>query len=348
MVAVGVALVCALGAAPAVAHPRESGLLQARLTEDGVEVLLKLDTRMLFDAVALGAPEAFDPLRLAEPTGRGRVMHLIAERVKITAATGLCERDSVDLFQLTPSQRHLDVIMTYHCAHPRQFVELTTTILLDDTGHFLSATFADQAGGVTHKRLKRSGQTFRFEVPNAPPPPAPELPPPPPRPSPTGTPAWGLVLGLLVAALTWGRGRAPKAIGLAAASVVAASVGAGLALAWPPLTEAMAGPWEPAMHLVTAATLAAAGAVFGLRERGGGWAHLAWLVPGAVVAGAVVGGLASSAPAVWWVFGAGVAVAAGVGVAVGESSRWRTLSAVEAVAVASVLALDGLLAWALG
>ncbi len=164
-------------AAPAHAHPRSVGVFQAQLTDDGARVLVKLDAPLLFEALALGPPEAYTPAALTQPEARHRALAYLAKHVRLESAQGLCERDAIDLYQLTPSEAYLDVIMSFHCARPRAFLRVTATPLLDGEGHRLKGTFA--AGEhVARRSLRQADATFTFTVDDPPPPPPPDPPPP--------------------------------------------------------------------------------------------------------------------------------------------------------------------------
>jgi hypothetical protein len=141
-------LCLALTCAPASAHQRLVGVIQAQGSADNpqVTVLLKLDVRALMTELKLGEIADDDPRLLVTDNGRHEVLHLLRRTHALESWSGVCERDKIERYELTPSGAWLDVQIQYRCPTPMHYVQVRLDTLLDEEGHRIDGHFDASRG----------------------------------------------------------------------------------------------------------------------------------------------------------------------------------------------------------
>lgn len=145
--------------APGAAHQKLVGVIQAQsVPQSGtVTVLLKLEVRALMSTLELGEIADDDPRLLTTDQGRHKVLDLLRRTHELEAWKGVCERDKIERFELTPSGAWLDVQTRYRCPKPVHYVMVRLDTLLDEEGHRIVGHFdaGDGAEKVVYNRRAR-------------------------------------------------------------------------------------------------------------------------------------------------------------------------------------------------
>jgi hypothetical protein len=162
------ALVLASGR-EAQAHQELVGVLQAKVSGEQVEVLLKLDVRKLLVASGVSPDEDGDPSKLLSPDGQRAVWDLLLREHKVSTEREVCTREAITLYDLSKSRRWLDVIARYRCPAPRQHVDVELRALLDGEGHTVMAHFDKGDGVIDRFVYSKHAKRYRFTWNPAPP-----------------------------------------------------------------------------------------------------------------------------------------------------------------------------------